>query len=193
MEISSLYFILLWDIKNIISVGILEVWKHLSSHWFPFLLILQPHVDGPLFYPTITTITLGSHTLLDLYLPLPSDLEGDQTHICNRDQDQSSPHTQSEQKDQSGSCSRLRSSAFSERYVGSLLLEPRSLLIIQEDLYTSYLHGIGEVKEDVVSEKIFNRRFHQLGDMLTRNTRISLTIRHVPRVLKSKLIFGKSR
>ncbi|KAK3883994.1 hypothetical protein Pcinc_011721 [Petrolisthes cinctipes] len=154
---------------------------------------IMPHVDGPIFYPTITTISLGSHTLLDLYLPLQPDLESSQTHTCNTDQVQSTPLTHPEQKGQSTSCPEFGSSLLSESYVGSLLLEPRSLLILQGDLYTSYLHGIGEVKEDVVTEKIFNRRSHQLGDVLTRSTRISLTIRHVPKVFKSKLIFGKVR
>ncbi|XP_024896382.1 alpha-ketoglutarate-dependent dioxygenase alkB homolog 6 isoform X3 [Pteropus alecto] len=29
----------------------------------------QPHEDGPLYYPTVSTISLGSHTILDLYEP----------------------------------------------------------------------------------------------------------------------------
>ncbi|XP_015454401.1 alpha-ketoglutarate-dependent dioxygenase alkB homolog 6 isoform X4 [Pteropus alecto] len=28
-----------------------------------------PHEDGPLYYPTVSTISLGSHTILDLYEP----------------------------------------------------------------------------------------------------------------------------
>ncbi|XP_073405187.1 uncharacterized protein [Dendrobates tinctorius] len=31
---------------------------------------IMPHEDGPLYYPTVTTISLGSHTLLDFYLPI---------------------------------------------------------------------------------------------------------------------------
>ena len=27
----------------------------------------MPHTDGPLYSPTIATITLGSHTVLDFY------------------------------------------------------------------------------------------------------------------------------
>ena len=40
------------------------------------MFILQPHEDGPLFYPTVSTISLGSHTLLDFY-----------HHIDNTEQD----------------------------------------------------------------------------------------------------------
>ncbi|KAF5889229.1 alpha-ketoglutarate-dependent dioxygenase alkB 6, partial [Clarias magur] len=31
---------------------------------------IMPHEDGPLYHPTVTTITLGSHTLLDFYRPV---------------------------------------------------------------------------------------------------------------------------
>ena len=31
------------------------------------LISLQPHEDGNLFYPTVSTITLGSHSVLDFY------------------------------------------------------------------------------------------------------------------------------
>ncbi|XP_045388216.1 alpha-ketoglutarate-dependent dioxygenase alkB homolog 6 isoform X3 [Lemur catta] len=30
---------------------------------------IMPHEDGPLYYPTVSTISLGSHTMLDLYEP----------------------------------------------------------------------------------------------------------------------------
>jgi len=34
------------------------------------LLYAQPHEDGPLYHPVVTTISLGSHTLLDFYKPI---------------------------------------------------------------------------------------------------------------------------
>ena len=37
------------------------------------LCVNQPHTDGPLYYPTVTTVSLGSHTVLDFYKPLESD------------------------------------------------------------------------------------------------------------------------
>ncbi|XP_023706518.1 alpha-ketoglutarate-dependent dioxygenase alkB homolog 6 [Cryptotermes secundus] len=30
---------------------------------------IMPHLDGPLFYPTVTTISCGSHTMLNFYCP----------------------------------------------------------------------------------------------------------------------------
>ena len=79
-----------------------------------------------------------------------------------------------------------------DRYFMSLLLEPRSLLLLCENLYTDYLHGIAERSEDEITKKIANVNSceSKLGDLLHRNTRVSLTIRHVPKTLKLKLKFG---
>ncbi|XP_076359797.1 putative RNA/DNA demethylase ALKBH6 isoform X3 [Tachypleus tridentatus] len=83
-------------------------------------------------------------------------------------------------------------SSFSRRHSASLLLEPRSLLIVKHDMYHNYLHGIKEVKEDVITDKVANLNSceAEIGDVLKRNTRISLTIRHVPKTLRNKFIFS---
>ena len=39
------------------------------------LFIFQPHEDGPLFYPVVSTINLGSHTFLDFFHPLNKTVE----------------------------------------------------------------------------------------------------------------------
>ncbi|VDN20001.1 unnamed protein product [Cylicostephanus goldi] len=74
-----------------------------------------------------------------------------------------------------------------ERYLGSMLLQPRSLFLMTDDAYEKLLHGIKEVTEDVIDDKVFNPG-EQLGKTLTRGTRFSFTIRHVPVV--SKLSVG---
>jgi len=72
----------------------------------------------------------------------------------------------------------------------SILLEPRSLLILKDDLYHKYLHGIEEIAEDSLNEDVIN--FDDSGDVVRpRKTRTSLTIRHVPKTTKFKLKFGK--
>ena len=81
------------------------------------------------------------------------------------------------------------------RFCLSLLLEPNSLLVLKDDMYEKYLHGIDQRTEDAVSEKICNLShlgtpvIH--GKVLKRTTRVSLTIRHVPKTLKVKLKLGK--
>ena len=69
-------------------------------------------------------------------------------------------------------------------------IEPRSLLVLQNDMYKVYLHGIKEVSQDKFKpEKILNfskisRHFDDAENVVERDTRISLTIRYVPKVLK---------
>ncbi|KAL3873453.1 hypothetical protein ACJMK2_036568 [Sinanodonta woodiana] len=132
---------------------------------------IMPHVDGSLYYPTVTTISLRSHTLLDFYKPLQSSESGDGT-------------------------SQIHSTSLEERYMQSLLLEPRSLVIVRDDMYKVYLHGIAECKSDIMTDKVANIDLCEtanIGDNLKRTTRVSLTIRYVPKILKAKLMFGKKR
>lgn len=121
---------------------------------------IMPHEDGGLYHPTVTTISLGSHTLLDFYRPVGC-LEGGQTE--------------------------------ENRYLLSLLLRPRSLLILQDDMYRRLLHGIQGRDEDSLTERVANLSAAgaRPGDTLTRGTRVSLTIRHVPKVMKTKLVLGR--
>lgn len=80
------------------------------------------------------------------------------------------------------------------RHFLSLLLQPRSLVLVQDDMYKVYLHGIKEVTQDTLTDKVANLDLVpevKEGDVLERSTRVSLTIRYVPKVLKAKLIFGK--
>ncbi|XP_026232925.1 alpha-ketoglutarate-dependent dioxygenase alkB homolog 6 [Anabas testudineus] len=123
---------------------------------------IMPHEDGPLYHPTVTTVSLGSHTLLDFYRPVGS-LEGD------------APQTEE------------------NRYLFSLLVRPRSLLILQDEMYQSLLHGIQACGQDNLTDKVVNLPAARArpGEMLIRDTRVSLTIRHVPRVMKTKLVLGR--
>lgn len=124
---------------------------------------IMPHEDGPLYHPTVTTISLGSHTLLDFYSPVSSLEEGD------------TPQTEE------------------NRFLFSLLVKPRSLLILQDEMYQELLHGIRPCDQDTLTDKVVNLSAAgaQPGETLTRGTRVSLTIRHVPKVMKTKLILGR--
>ncbi|XP_030638471.1 putative RNA/DNA demethylase ALKBH6 [Chanos chanos] len=123
---------------------------------------IMPHEDGPMYHPTVTTISLGSHTLLDFYRPISqTELEVPQTE--------------------------------ESRYVLSLLLQQRSLLILQGDMYERYLHGIREVITDTLTDSVANLSCAggHAGDVLPRGTRVSLTIRHVPKVIRAPLMLGR--
>lgn len=101
------------------------------------------------------------------------------------------------------------------RPVLSLLLEPRSLVITKDELYTNHLHGISDLTEDILlpahsaggegislqasneasgvrvanNDKISDERIRELaekGGRMQRGTRISLTCRDVEQVVSMK-------
>lgn len=123
---------------------------------------IMPHEDGPLYHPTVTTISLSSHTLLDFYRPV-SCQEGNVLQTEGN------------------------------RYLFSLLVKPRSLLVLQDEMYQRLLHGIQESNQDTLTDKVVNLSVAgaRPGETLIRDTRVSLTIRHVPKVIKTKLVLGR--
>ena len=65
-------------------------------------------------------------------------------------------------------------------------------------MYKSYLHGIKEITCDTLTQSIGNiaETKYNIGDTINRNTRISLTIRHVNKTINSSklhALFGKQK
>jgi alkylated DNA repair protein alkB family protein 6 len=118
---------------------------------------ISPHLDGNLFYPTIATISLGSHTVLNFYEPISDEQKLETT------------------------CPSLE-----ERLKFKLYLAPRSLILIKDQMFNHFLHGIEEVKSDDKTGLIFPHN-HAGNQQLDRETRVSLTIRHVPKTKKIKI------
>ena len=80
-----------------------------------------------------------------------------------------------------------KDTSLEKRYKFSFLLEPQSLLCLQNEMYEDVLHGIEEkMSDDIKCENIKNMNIPTAGT-LVREKRISLTIRHVEKVLKIKL------
>ena len=80
------------------------------------------------------------------------------------------------------------------RYVGSFFLEARSLVCFKKDMYTSYMHGIEEIYQDNLEEKnILNKSnlFSNFNGNMERSRRVSLTIRHFPKILNVRLKLGR--
>jgi alkylated DNA repair protein alkB family protein 6 len=68
----------------------------------------------------------------------------------------------------------------------SVLLEPRSLFVQTDRLYKTYLHGIAEVTEDQLTvRRPVNYDPDSNNALLLRQTRISLTYRHVKNAIKN--------
>lgn len=121
---------------------------------------ILPHLDGSLFYPTITTISVASHTVLKFLEPISAD-----------------------------------NAVLKPMF--SFLLEPRSLLVLKDRLFDYYLHRIEEVSEDVLDDSVVNLNMcsdeYLPGSTVQRQTRISLTIRHVPKTTSFKINIGNKR
>ena len=66
------------------------------------------------------------------------------------------------------------------------------MLILKDELYHNYLHGIDEVSEDDVDDSVRNlsRAGVKVGQKIQRKTRVSLTIRNVPRTSKAKMLLS---
>ncbi|KAF9054139.1 hypothetical protein BJ165DRAFT_1337285 [Panaeolus papilionaceus] len=133
---------------------------------------IMPHEDGPRYHPVVATLSLLSHTVFHYY------------QYKERDEGESNGTGRSVDKSA----------------VMSLLLEPRSLVISSGEMYTTHLHGIDSLEEDIVTVDLSNNpsavslsNFNQLADQelkmsiermepLKRSVRYSLTCRDVARV-----------
>ncbi|KAI9202326.1 alkylated DNA repair protein alkB 6 [Polychytrium aggregatum] len=126
---------------------------------------IMPHEDGPAYYPTVATVSLGSHCVLNFY-----------RRRCD-----GSPEASSMLDDPIGS--EQRTPEF------SVWVEPRSLLVLKDQVYTAYLHGIDPIETDRRAGCINLPPGPEANDEAEcrRETRVSLTFRLTQRVMKSKL------
>eukprot|EP00117_Sycon_ciliatum_P003505 scpid59116/ scgid4461/ Probable alpha-ketoglutarate-dependent dioxygenase ABH6; Alkylated DNA repair protein alkB homolog 6 len=140
---------------------------------------IMPHTDGPLYYPVVCTVNLGSHTLLD-FTPRRSASD--------------------DSEENGGGCGGCMKHVDGDGNF-SLLLEPCSLSVVAADLYTDYLHGIAErAQDDLQGMTVCNLdmcsssvRNQEDPIVLQRSTRLSLTIRHVLKTVRLPLRLGLSR
>ncbi|KAL9936838.1 hypothetical protein V8E36_004073 [Tilletia maclaganii] len=112
---------------------------------------IMPHEDGGAYFPAVATISLGSHTLLDIfrYAVEPStQATGDELTATPEDQtevyaQQTSTMSGTSELTQAPSArAREKDPAF------SIFQERRSLLITLGSAYRKYLHGIAERSVD---------------------------------------------
>lgn len=144
---------------------------------------IMAHSDGPLFYPVICTISCGSHTILRF--------QETDSHEAHDDFDSSrSSNTMISTNVDDNTIDQHR------KFVCQLLIEPRSLLILKDDMYKKYLHSIADETHDIITPDLANLEQccdelkNRVGGTAERNRRISLTIRHVPKTSKIHLRLG---
>uniref|UniRef100_A0A8C4N9A9 AlkB homolog 6 n=1 Tax=Eptatretus burgeri TaxID=7764 RepID=A0A8C4N9A9_EPTBU len=166
---------------------------------------IMPHGDGPLYYPTVATMSLGSHTVLDFYHSREPDEEPcivqvdgrwkmGVEHIKPTEKVNGEPEMELGKEIESDlSVSEPRHNHHPSRFAFSLLLERRSFLVLHDNLYSTYLHGIHAVEADDFELKPANlgSKTSSLGQCPTRTTRVSLTFRRVPHTLQACLRLGR--
>lgn len=152
---------------------------------------IMPHEDGPLYYPTIATVSIGTHTVLNFYDKVDARVESE-AEGGREEHDEAASGGATAAVDTAAA--KLRTEP---RFC--FLLEKNSLLVLRGELYHK-LHGIEEVAEDVVdSELMLNLPLCDssptTGQNMARDTRISFTIRHVLKSVKLKgaSLFGAKR
>jgi len=124
----------------------------------------MPHTDGPCYYPTTVTLSIGGGNVILRFTPRPL--------AKNDDVDDQQLLATNEQKEQKGE---------------EVILEGNgSLICFANEFYTDYCHSIDEgvTMESANPERCMNyvdwkeRRKLDGGEEVRRGYRISLTFRH---------------
>ncbi|EME30843.1 uncharacterized protein Gasu_18590 [Galdieria sulphuraria] len=118
---------------------------------------IEPHEDGPIYYPCAAILSLENEIVLDFYSKGVNSVTAEEI----------------------------------QQYTGSLLLEPRSLLIIRDSAYQNYLHGIQESFYIKKSSWLLNYCCDGEGEQVARKKRVSLTVRLVPKTVHNVVRLGK--
>jgi len=120
-----------------------------------------PHCDGPVYYPKVAILSLGSPCVISFY-----------TRTGTEDCMKWDPANDVPGGFAEGSAPQV-----------SVLLEPRSLLVFSHDAFWHHRHGIDAVSNDKVTSKVCNLEALQqrmnVGDTFKRSRRVSLTMRHL--------------
>ncbi|RKP06223.1 putative alpha-ketoglutarate-dependent dioxygenase ABH6-like protein [Thamnocephalis sphaerospora] len=163
---------LTWPVQRLVEQGVFPAdapANHcLVNEYLPGQGIM-PHEDGPFYLPCVATISLGSHTVLDLYPPQEqSHRDGCGENGCESD------------------------SAHARLPAASLLLERRSLFVQCDDVYRSYMHGIAERAEDDLANTDGTLLLPPpQAAIQERSTRVSLTYRRVAKAIRSPMLFRR--
>lgn len=154
---------------------------------------IMPHEDGPFYVARVATISLGSHTVLQI-MPRPHDdaISDDRAARMpvpcgagHADGDAGTDGGCASSRTWCGPCEGRCADAAAPRPVHLLLLEPRSLLVLTEALYTRHLHGIEARVRDAApsaaayanADRLADPLLRSAANELVRGTRVSLTLR----------------
>lgn len=120
-----------------------------------------PHCDGPVYYPKVAILSLGSPCVFSFY-PRTG------TEDCMK----WDPSNDVPGGHKAGN-----------RPLCSVVLEPRSLLVFSHDAFWHHRHGIEAVQSEEITPMVCNLDScggrYAVGDKIDRKRRVSLTMRHL--------------
>lgn len=120
---------------------------------------IHPHCDGPVYYPKVAILSMGSTCIFNFYPRSGTEdcMKWDQAN------DVPGGHI-------AGDVPEV-----------SLLLEPRSLLIFDQDAFWHHRHGFDATAVDELKDTIcnFQATSYKPGESVQRTRRVSLTMRHL--------------
>jgi len=121
---------------------------------------IHPHCDGPVYYPKVAILSLGSPCIMSFY-------QQTGTEDCMK---------WDPENDVPGGHAR------GSRPQVNVLLEPRSLLVFSHDAFWHHRHGIAAVSaegvEDCCNLEAADGKWRE-GHKVERKRRVSLTMRHL--------------
>ncbi|KAI9720814.1 MAG: hypothetical protein M1812_002653 [Candelaria pacifica] len=130
----------------------------------------MPHEDGNAYYPLVATVSLGAPVVLDLY------------RKDNAQDEEERKREEEEEEEEEKEGLRFR-----------VLQEERSLLVLSEEIYERFLHGIGDLRVDeelrdgeggIVNWGLVGEKERFEKGWWERGTRVSLTYRDVRKVVR---------
>ncbi|SCV73259.1 BQ2448_7184 [Microbotryum intermedium] len=124
---------------------------------------ILPHTDGPAYAPLVTTLSLGSHTVLRFKRSSSTITPVNEEHASQ---------SQSKVKELTpvSTPKHVEPTQGGEEETFSLFLPARSLILIQDQVYEDWLHSIDATKEDQMHElmrcKNWGMWWERKGDIL---------------------------
>ncbi|KAI5450403.1 hypothetical protein NCC49_003028 [Naganishia albida] len=117
---------------------------------------IAPHEDGPAYHPAVATISLGSPQCVDIYQYLsttdPSPpLTATPDTVCCAATTTTTTTTTTEETPERRSANGKEGRTIAKVPLARVYLAPRSLLVMSSALYTTHLHGISEITEDIIT------------------------------------------
>ena len=152
---------------------------------------IMPHTDGNLYFPTAAIISLESPIVMKIYQQILDQDTPTMTTTMEEEKANISDLSKSSSDEQSNNdnANAIQPSKATRKLLYSILLEPRSLLILQEEVYGKLLHGIEFTTKDELDDTIANYHLidtkkYNKGNILERRRRVSLTVRLVEKIIK---------